>query len=176
MRRAGNTRVVFLVGFMGAGKTTVGRALAERLAWSFEDLDERIQSREGQTIEQICRAAGESALRIVEHETIRELLGERESSHRVVALGGGAIAQPENAAVLRDSGFPIVFLDAPVEVLWQRCREQAIERPLSRDMEQFRNLYQSRRAYYATAGLHVDTNNKDIQQVAAEVVCSLGLE
>jgi len=174
-RRGPDTRVVFLVGFMGAGKTTVGRALANRLGWSFEDLDERIQSREAQTIEQIFRVAGQSAFRVVEHETIRELLLESRPSPRVVALGGGAIAQPENAALLRDSGFPIVFLDAPVEVLWQRCQEQAIERPLCRDMEKFRDLYQSRRAYYETAGLHVNTNNKDIQQVAAEVACGLGL-
>ena len=175
-RRGPDTRVVFLIGFMGAGKTTVGRALAERLGWTFEDLDERIQSREAQTIEQIFRLAGESAFRIMEHETIRELLSEVGSSHRVVALGGGAIAQPENAAILRRSGFPIVFLDAPVAELWQRCREQGIERPLCRDREQFGDLYQARHPHYATAGLRVDTSGKDVETVAAEVACSLGLE
>jgi len=160
---------------MGAGKTTVGRALARRLGWEFEDLDDRIQSREAQTIEEMFRLAGEAAFRIVEHETIRELLSSLGSSQRVVALGGGAIAQPENAAIVRGSGFPVVFLDAPIEELWQRCQEQETKRPLRQDMEQFRDLYQARRSHYMTAGLRVDTSGKDVEAVAAEVACSLGL-
>ena len=161
---------------MGAGKTTVGRALARRLGWTFEDVDERIQSREARTIEQIFRTLGEAAFRVVEHETIRELLAERGSSRLIVALGGGAIAQAENAAMLRDSGFPIVFLDAPVAELWQRCKEQGIERPLCRRIEEFHELYRARQAQYKAAGLRVDTSGKDIATVAAEVACSLGLE
>jgi len=175
MRRNEKPRVIFLVGFMGAGKTTVGQALARRLGWEFEDLDDRIQSREAQTIGQIFRTAGEAAFRIVEHETIRELLANLGSSHCVVALGGGAISQPRNAALIRESGFPVVFLDAPVEELWQRCSEQAVERPLRRDIEQFRYLYQVRRAHYEAAGQRVDTRGKDIQTIAREVACSLGL-
>jgi shikimate kinase len=174
-RRGGETRVIFLVGFMGAGKTTVGRALAQRLGWEFEDLDERIQSREAQTVEQIFHVAGEAAFRTVEHETIRELLSSLGSCRRVVALGGGAVAQPENAAILRHTGFPVVFLDAPVEELWQRCQEQGTERPLRRDIEQFRDLYQTRRPHYITAGMRVDTSGKDIETIAAEVACALGL-
>jgi shikimate kinase len=175
MRRDEQTRVVFLVGFMGAGKTAVGRALAHQLGWEFEDLDERIQSREARTIETIFRSAGEAAFRIVEHETICELLADLACSRRVVALGGGAIAQPANAELIRESGFPVVFLDAPVEELWQRCKEQAAERPLCRNVEQFRDLYQVRRPHYAAAGRCVDTHRKDIQTIAREVACSLGL-
>lgn len=174
--RRSATRVVFLVGFMGAGKTSVGQALARRLGWTFEDLDERIQSREQRTIEQIFRLAGEAAFRIVEHESIRELLARAGSSRQVVALGGGAFTQPENAAALRDSGYPVVFLDAPVEELWRRCQEQAAVRPLRRNREQFRSLYETRRTHYVTASLCVDTGGKDIEAVAAEVACSLGLE
>jgi shikimate kinase len=175
MRRNEKARVVFLVGFMGAGKTTVGQALARQLGWEFEDLDERIQSRESRTIEQIFRSAGEAAFRIVEHETIHELLTDAASCHCVVALGGGAIVQPPNAMLIRESGFPVIFLDAPVEELWHRCREQAVERPLCRDIEQFRDLYQIRRPHYVAAGHYVDTRGKDIQTIAREVACSLGL-
>jgi shikimate kinase len=174
--RGSECRVVFLVGFMGAGKTSVGRVLALRLGWQFEDLDERIESRECKGVEQIFRTRGEAAFRIAEQETIRELLADVAASCQVIALGGGAFAQPTNADVIRRSGFPVVFLDAPVEELWRRCQEQATERPLARDLEQFRNLYQARRPHYAKAGLRVETYGKDVEAVAAEVACSLGLE
>jgi shikimate kinase len=174
--RGSETRVVFLVGFMGAGKTAVGRALARRLGWEFEDLDEKIQARESQTIEQIFRLAGEAAFRAVEHEMIQELLSNVGSSCQVIALGGGAFAQAANADAVRRSGSPVVFLDAPVEELWRRCQNQGTERPLRRDLEQFCDLYQSRRPHYMTAGLRVETSGKDIETIAAEVACSLGLE
>lgn len=176
MPQGGETRVVFLVGFMGAGKTAVGGTLSQRLGWQFEDLDERIQSREAQTIEQIFRLAGEAGFRIVEHETIRELLASLGPSNRVVALGGGAFVQPENAALLRKAGFPIVFLDAPVEELWRRCQQQMVERPLRQNWEQFRDLYQTRRPHYLAAVLHVETAGKEVETVAAEIAHALRLE
>jgi shikimate kinase len=167
--------VVFLVGFMGAGKTCVGQALGRQLGWQFEDLDDRIQAREAQTIAQIFRSAGEAAFRIAEHEAIRELLSGLGTSPRVVALGGGAFAQPENAALLEAAGFPIVFLDAPVEELWRRCQQQAVERPLRRDEPQFRELYAARRPHYLRAGLRVETSGKPIETIAAEVASRLRL-
>jgi shikimate kinase len=172
----GEKRVVFLVGFMGAGKTAVGSALSQRLGWQFEDLDEQIESRAGQPIEQIFRLAGEAAFRMAEHEAIREVLANLGSSSRVVALGGGAFVQPENAELLRQAGFPIVFLDAPVEELWRRCQEQAVGRPLRQDMQQFRDLYQARRPHYLAAALHVDTTGKDVETVAAEIANALRLK
>jgi shikimate kinase len=174
--RGNECRVIFLVGFMGAGKTSVGKSLARRLGWQFEDLDKRIETREANNIEQIFRTTGEPAFRIMEQETIRELLRSVGSSRHVVALGGGAFAQQASSDMIRRSGFPVVFLDAPVEELWRRCREQAIQRPLARDLEQFRNLYQARRSYYEKAGLRVETYGKNVEAVAAEVACSLGLE
>src|ERR1700742_4694212 len=83
-------RVVFLVGFMGAGKSSVGLLLSRDLHWRFEDLDERIQSREGRSIEQIFHESGEAGFRKAEHAALRELLFEFNSSPAVVALGGGA--------------------------------------------------------------------------------------
>jgi shikimate kinase len=167
--------VLFLVGFMGAGKTCVGQALSRQLGWQFEDLDDRIQAREAQTIAQIFRSAGEEAFRIAEHEAIQELLATVGSAPRVVALGGGAFAQNQNATLLEATGFPIVFLDAPVEELWRRCRGQALERPLRRDKTQFRELYAARRPYYLRAGLRVETSGKPIETIAAEVASRLRL-
>jgi shikimate kinase len=111
---------------MGAGKTTVGRALGLRLNWLFEDLDERIERRERRTVAEIFRDSGESAFRRAEHEALRELIEElRGGSARIIALGGGAFVQEDNASLLRSSPVTAVFLDAPADELWARCQTQA---------------------------------------------------
>ncbi len=169
-------RAVFLVGFMGAGKTTVGRALSRRLGLPFEDLDDRIQQREGKTIEQIFRESGEAEFRRAETAALRELLGELDSSLRVVALGGGAFAQPRNAALIEKAEVHSVFLDAPVEELLRRCAEEERERPLRQNPKQFLELYRTRRPSYMKAAIRIETNGKDVDTIAAEVACSLELE
>ena len=170
-------RAVFLVGFMGAGKSSAGRALARQLDWPFEDLDERIQAREQRSIEQIFRESGEPEFRRAEHDALRELLAELGPSPRVVALGGGAFVRAENAALLEQAGVPVVFLDAPVEELFRRCQqERQVERPLRRDPEQFRRLYEARRPHYLAAALRIETHGKEIDAVAAEVARALGLQ
>jgi shikimate kinase len=166
---------VFLVGFMGAGKTTVGRALSRRLGLPFEDLDDRIQHREGKTIEQIFRESGEAEFRKAETAALRELLGELGSSRRVVALGGGAFVQTANATLIEEAEVHSVFLDAPVDELMRRCVDEPKERPLRRDPKQFRELYEQRRRSYMRAAIRIETNGKDVDTVAAEVACSLGL-
>jgi len=166
---------VFLVGFMGAGKTTVGRALSRRLGLPFEDLDDRIQHREGKTIEQIFRESGEAEFRKAETAALRELLAELGSSFRVVALGGGAFVQPGNAALIENAEVHSVFLDAPVEELLRRCEGEPRERPLRQDPKQFRELYEKRRRSYMRAAVRIETSGKDVDTVAAEVACSLGL-
>jgi len=169
------TRVVFLVGFMGAGKTTVGRALAQRLGWTFEDLDDRIQLREGRSIAEIFRDSGETEFRRAETAALRQVLSELDSSPRIIALGGGAFAQPENSALLENAGVPVVFLDGPAEELFRRCEREPRERPLRGNVKQFRELYEQRRPSYLKAAWRIDTGGKDQETVAAEVACSLGL-
>ncbi|MGA8493741.1 MAG: shikimate kinase [Terriglobales bacterium] len=169
-------RTVFLVGFMGAGKTTVGQALSRRLGLPFEDLDDRIQLREGKTIEQIFRESGEAEFRKAETVALRELLAELGSSVRVVALGGGAFVQPGKAALIKKAEVHSVFLDAPVEELLRRCQEAPNARPLRQNPKQFRELYEQRRRFYMKAAVRIETNGKDVDAIAAEVACSLGLE
>lgn len=166
---------MFLVGFMGAGKTSVGQALSRILGLPFEDLDDRIQKREGKTIERIFRESGEAEFRKAETAALRELLGELGSSARVVALGGGAFAQPGNAALIEKADVHSIFLDAPVEELLRRCEAETKERPLRQDPRQFRELYEKRRTAYMRAAIRVETNGKDVEAVATEVACSLGL-
>jgi shikimate kinase len=172
---------VFLVGFMGAGKSSVGRALAERLNWLFEDLDDRIEGREGRTVAEIFRDSGESGFRTAEHSALRQALEEmRGGVARIVALGGGAFVQPGNAALLKAAGAPTVFLDAPLRELWQRCCKQAnnagAERPLLKSMEEFRRLYENRRKNYARASLKVGTGNRTVDAIAKEIAKALGLK
>jgi shikimate kinase len=172
---------VFLVGFMGAGKSSVGRALGQRLNWVFEDLDDRIQAREDRTVAEIFRDSGESEFRRAEHAALQQVLQElRGGGARIVALGGGAFVEQKNAALLEASSVPTVFLDAPVEELWQRCCTQAseagAERPLLRDMEQFRKLYETRRSGYTKASLQIQTGGSPVETIAAEIAETLGLK
>jgi len=169
-------RAIVLVGFMGAGKSSVGAALSRRLGWPFEDLDERIQAQEKRSIEQIFQQSGEAAFRQLEHATLRSLVGELGTSPKVVALGGGAFAQANNAALLEEAGFSTIFLDAAPEELFRRCQQQQqLDRPLRGDLQQFRRLYETRRPCYLKAALRIETAGKDVEDVATEAITSLGL-
>jgi shikimate kinase len=166
---------------MGAGKTSVGRALAEQLNWVFEDLDDRIQQREGRTVAEIFRDSGEPVFRRAEHAALEQVLEElRGGVARIVALGGGAFVQAENAALLLASGVPTVFLDAPVEQLWLRCSQQASEtgtkRPLLRSIEEFRDLHANRRRSYMKAGVKIGTGSRTVSEIAAEIADKLGFK
>ncbi len=168
-------RLVILVGFMGAGKSTVGAVLSRRLGWPFEDLDERIQAREKRSIERIFQESGETVFRQLEHAALRSLIEELESSVKVVALGGGAFAQANNASLLEQAAFSTVFLDAPPEELFQRCRLQNLDRPLRGDENEFKRLYEMRRPCYLKATVRIETGGKSVEEVAAEAVARLGL-
>jgi shikimate kinase len=176
-----SANAVFLVGFMGAGKTSVGRALGQLLNWAFEDLDDRIERREGRKVAEIFRDSGEDEFRRAEHSALQHLLDElRGGGVRIVALGGGAFVQEKNAALLIESAVPTVFLDASVEELWQRCRKQAseagTERPLLRSQQEFRKLYDARRKSYGKASFRVQTGKRGVEDIAAEIARELGLK
>jgi shikimate kinase len=166
---------------MGAGKSSVGRALAEQLGWTFEDLDERIERREQRKVPEIFRKSGESEFRRAEHAALRELLRELSAgAEKVVALGGGAFAQKRNARLVEVGGVPSVFLDADVEELWRRCKQQAeqqrMERPLLGSLKNFRELYETRKPHYLKASFRLETGGKTVERIAAEVVQALRLD
>ena len=165
---------------MGAGKSTVGQALGRHLDWVFEDLDERIERREGRNVAEIFRDSGEQAFRRAERAALREVLEELGTGvPRVVALGGGAFSKKENAALLKAFRLPTIFLDATVEELWQRCRTQAdaagTERPLLRSWEQFSELYETRRRSYSKALLKIQTGSRPVKTIVDEIAEALGL-
>jgi len=169
-------RAVVLVGFMGAGKTSVGRELGQHLGWRFVDLDDRIQARERCTVAEIFRSSGEEEFRRAEHDALRELLNQVAGERLVIAVGGGAFARPENIALLEKSMAMTIFLDASADELWRRCGEDPAERPLRRDEVEFRQLYESRRARYLEAKVHIDTAGKQVSDIAKEIASSLRLK
>ena len=172
MPRASRTRRVFLIGFMGVGKTTAGRALAQRLGWTFQDLDDAIEHRAGQKVAAIFASQGETGFRRVESAALHELLAEKSGEPgMIVALGGGAYVQPENRLALDNAGAVTVLLEAPLEELQRRCAqdEAGDTRPLARDAQKFAELLARRQEDYQQAQLRVDTMGKSVEQVASEI-------
>ena len=166
-------RAVFLVGFMGSGKNTVGQELARRLGWNFVDLDAHIEARERQTVPEIFRLQGEPAFRMAETSALRDLLTNSLEHNSVVALGGGAFVQEVNRELLRP--WPSVFLEAPAQELWRRCQQDGTVRPLRRDRDQFARLYAERLPFYRQASLAVETSGKDPASICVEIERALQL-
>ena len=154
-----------LVGFMGAGKTTVGRRLARRLGYRFEDMDRRIEERAGQTVASLFRERGEAAFRALELEEARELSS---PSGVVIATGGGAFAQEATRAVLRQ-GALTVWLQCSLETSLLRVRPDG-SRPLAGNREIMRALLAEREPSYRLADAVVDTSRHTPREVVDRIV------
>lgn len=164
------SRRVFLIGFMGAGKTSVGKALAARMGWEFCDLDRLIEQREGKKVAAIFAEHGEASFRHAESAALAELLqGAGEQSDLVVALGGGAFAQPVNRERLQQAGAVTILLEASLEELRRRCASDASVRPLAQNEARFAELFVSRQPAYELARYKVNTMGKSVEDVAAEI-------
>ncbi|MFY9904203.1 MAG: shikimate kinase [Terriglobales bacterium] len=159
-------RAVFLVGFMGSGKSSLGKELARRLKWDFVDLDSRIENREGHSIPELFRSRGEPGFRLAETKALRDLT-ESLACDTVVALGGGTFAQPENRELLQ--AWRSVFLEAPLDELWSRCADHANDRPLRKDRIEFARLYQDRLPFYRQATVTVVTSGRDPASLCDEI-------
>lgn len=162
-------RLVFLVGFMGCGKTTIGRLLAERLGWNWVDLDEEIERRQGRTINQIFAAHGEPYFRRVERALLEETLRTALPRPTVVALGGGTFSQPENCELIRSNSGITVWLHCPLPELRRRCQD-ATNRPLFRDAAHFQQLYGQRLPYYEKADFRIDASRRDPTLAVEEIL------
>jgi shikimate kinase len=159
---------IYITGFMGSGKTTVGRMVADRLGWEFVDLDTDIEEREKDTVANIFATRGEAEFRRLETDAIKRWLRKIECGMpMVIALGGGAFVQPVNYEILGNNGIS-VWLDCSLEVVESRIAEGS-ERPLARDREAFRRLYDERRVLYGRADFRVN-GDLELDEAAGEIV------
>ncbi len=169
--------IVFLIGFSGCGKSTIGPRLARRLKARFYDTDAMIEQQTARKINEIFRDDGEAAFRTLESETIRQLVSR--SQRKVIALGGGAFSNRTNRALIRKSGM-VVFLSCPVRELCRRLRHLN-DRPLlngrpaagetmrQTKLRRIAKLLENRKEAYRQAHLRVSTADKTVAACVAQV-------
>lgn len=165
---------IFLTGFMGAGKTTVGRRLAQRIGCRFVDLDQLIVASEGRPIPDIFAMHGELYFRGCETAILAE---QTQAVSTVFATGGGIVSRSENRILMKKLG-TVVYLRASWPILEKRL-SQGSGRPLAdprQGWDAVKRLWESRRSWYEEADLSVDTDQLQVSEVVWRIVAGLGLE
>lgn len=157
-------RNIVITGFMGTGKTTVGRLVAEKLSRPFIDTDEEIVRRTGRSIPDIFAHEGESNFRHIERRMTRFLAAQHSL---VISTGGGMLVDESNRDVMLASGL-VVCLNAAPEAILQRLKNDPIERPLLKG--DWRALLEKRAEAYASIPNQVDTTGKSPDEIAGEIV------
>ena len=157
-------RNIILCGFMGSGKSVVGRELAKMMGCRFVDTDELIEKEQGMAIKAIFAARGEDYFRELEHDVCQRL-GETKNS--VIATGGGALTFARNVDAIKKSG-KVVFLDADFETICERIGNSST-RPLFRDRESARALFEARRTQYLTASDYTVDGNMSARKTAMTI-------
>jgi shikimate kinase len=156
---------IYLVGFMAAGKSTVGRALARRLGWRAEDVDALIEQRERMTVADIFARHGEPHFRRIEREMLRLLQPIR---HVIVATGGGTFVDPDNRTFMNLDGVT-VWLDLPLTELVARIPLDG-RRPLAADRGALEQLYSSRIESYRHAHIRIDSSRLAVADIVDRIV------
>jgi shikimate kinase len=160
---------VYLVGFMAAGKTAVGAALARLLDRPFVDLDRAVEARLGLSVGEIFELRGESAFRDAETAELERIASR---AGLVVAAGGGAFCSPFNREVMHRSGGVSVFLDPPWEVILGRMRASDPGRPKWIDEHHARELYLARVPLYRTASFRIGVDGGEAPEEVGERIAA----
>jgi shikimate kinase len=162
-----------LIGFMGTGKTSVGRLVAEQLHFEFLDTDDLIQTRTGRSIADIFTKDGEPAFRALERQVVGELTARRQT---VIATGGGLPAEPANLTSLKTHAL-VACLWASKEKIWERVRNQS-HRPLLHDSDpqrKIRELLELRAPFYQQADVLINTDQRSAREVAQQIILQFKL-
>ena len=165
---------IALIGFMGTGKTSVGRLVAELLHFHYVDTDEMIQSSTGRTVAEIFAESGEAAFRALEEKVVAELAGR---THTVISCGGGLPVAPQNMAGLKTHALVVCLWASPGKI-WERVKNQT-HRPLLHDpdpQKKIRELLAAREPFYKRADILLNTELRSLREVAQQVVHQFGLE
>jgi shikimate kinase len=163
---------IFLIGFMGSGKTHWGRLLSQKLNIPFFDLDEQIASHEGEAINEIFSQKGEEYFRLLEKDTLHIITESHDSF--VMACGGGTPCYFNNIEYLNQSG-TTVWLNTPVDVLFQRLTNEKEHRPLIKALseEQLKSYiikkFSDRKIYYEQADVNVDEDPLQLEQLVEKI-------
>ena len=160
---------IYLVGFMGAGKTETGRVIARRMGRGFLDLDDAVEARLESTIPEIFEALGEDAFREAETAELEKTILRKDL---VVATGGGAFSDPDNRRLIEDAKAVSIFLDPPWEAICSRIDERDRERPNWVDDRKARALFVKRRPDYLLAEIHLELTGTESPMDVADMACS----
>ncbi|SEB43623.1 shikimate kinase [Paenibacillus sp. GP183] len=166
-------RNVILVGFMGTGKSTVGKLLAKRLGWTFIDMDERIEKEQRMPIRELFRIHGESYFRDLETKALSAQL---DADQQIVATGGGAVLAEENRSCMLDNGWVIALTANPDTIISRVSRDQ--NRPLLQGnlQERVNTLLEERKHAYEFAHVTIDTTHLNTDQIVDLILQTNTLE
>jgi shikimate kinase len=171
------SHIIYLIGFMGSGKSTAGNKLASLLGWSFLDLDSEVERRAGKTISEIFSQNGEDFFRKLETEVLRDL---KSHTDTVISTGGGTPCHSENMNFMLENGLTIYLKMTPSDLI-TRLSDSAGKRPLIKDLNQVQLLsfieekLASRRSSYERSEITVDGNNPDLSLILKVVKSSLNI-
>lgn len=163
---------IFLIGFMGTGKTYWGRRLSEKLRLPFFDLDEQMESNEGKSITQIFAEQGEEYFRLLEKDTLH-IISESHDSF-IMATGGGTPCYFNNIEFMKKSG-TVLWISTPVDTLFERLLKEKDKRPLLKNLtdDQLKGFiikkFSDRKIYYEQADIMVEEADKDIDKIVEKV-------
>jgi shikimate kinase len=165
---------IALIGFMGTGKTSVGRLVAEQLRFHYVDTDEMIQTSTGKTIPEIFSTCGEPAFRALEEKVVAELATKTQT---VISCGGGLPVAPQNLASLKTHAVVVCLWASPAKI-WERVKSQT-HRPLLHDpdpQKKIRELLAVREPFYKQADILLNTESRSLREVAQQLVHQFRLE
>ncbi|MGC8868274.1 MAG: shikimate kinase [Sulfurihydrogenibium sp.] len=160
---------IYLVGFMGSGKSTVGKILAEKTGRNFIDIDRLIEEREGRKIKEIFEKEGENYFRQLEKKYLEDILN---TKGYVISTGGGLGANPENMKKMKENGI-VIWLDITLNTVLERCKNDE-ERPLlNQPIEKIKQLFEERKKVYGLAPYRVNVEKKTPVQIVEEILTKI---